>query len=76
MTSSPDAFYDPADMAARAQQQHQGWADGGQRPYARGLMSLGRIKSESLYNESINPMRDILKRFNKYRYVEPADVNV
>ena len=45
MTSSPDAFVNPGEMAANVQQQFQGWAPGGQQPYARGLMGIGMIKS-------------------------------
>ena len=59
MTSSPDAFVNPGEMAANVQQQFQGWAPGGQQPYARGLMGIGMIKSISLYDIKINRIRDM-----------------
>lgn len=74
MTSSPDAFVNPGEMAANVQQQFQGWAPGGQQPYARGLMGIGMIKSISLYDIKINRIRDIVARFNRFQFVEPGNV--
>jgi hypothetical protein len=71
MTSSPDAFDNPGQLVAQVQQQYQGWSPGGQRPYARGLMGIGMIKSRSLYDMSLNRINDIVARFNKHQYVEP-----
>ena len=76
MTSSPDAFVNPGEMAANVQQQFQGWAPGGQQPYARGLMGIGMIKSISLYDIKINRIRDIVARFNRFQFVEPGNVDV
>jgi len=73
MASTPDAFNDPGAMVARVQQQYQGWADGGQQPYDRGLMGIGRIKSLALYNITINRVRDIVARFNRFDPIAPVD---
>lgn len=76
MATSPDAFDNPGQMAANIQQQFGGWAENGQRPYAKGLMGIGMIKSLSIYDMSINTIQDIIARFNRFQYVEPGDVNV
>ena len=76
MATSPDAFNNPEEMAANVQQAFQGWAPGGQRPYARGLMGIGEIKSQALYDDSINRIRDVVARFNRYQFAEPGDVDV
>ena len=70
MASSPDAFVDPGEMVAKVQQQFQGWAEGGQRPYDKGHMGIGKVKSLSLYELNTNRIRDIVARFNRF------DVNV
>ena len=71
MATSPEAFADPAAIAAKVQQAYQGWADGGQRPYDKGLMGLGQLKSLGLYDMSINTVDDMRTRY--MRFVAPAD---
>jgi hypothetical protein len=66
MATSPDAFADPAAVAAKVQQAYQGWADGGQRPYAKGLMGLGRVKSLDLYDPTINTVNDAVTRYMRF----------
>jgi|FrelakmetLWP11LW_1041352.scaffolds.fasta_scaffold01564_2 hypothetical protein len=66
MSSTPDAFDDSAHMTDRVQQAYQGWAPNGQRPYARGLMGLGQIKSLGLYDLTLNTVNDTLARFMRH----------
>ena len=42
----------------KVKQGAQGWADGGERPYDKGTLSVGRAKSLSLYDLSINSIAD------------------
>ena len=66
MTSTPDAFDASAHITDRIQQAYQGWAPDGQRPYARGLMGLGQIKSLGLYDLTLNTVQDTLARFMRH----------
>ena len=69
MATSPDVLADPDALAARVQQQYQGWAEGGQRPYAKGLMGLGQLKSTDLYDITINPITDLVARYTRHQAV-------
>ena len=66
MTSTPDAFDASAHITEKVQQAYQGWADEGQRPYAKGLMGLGQIKSLGLYDLTLNTVNDTLARFMRH----------
>ena len=66
MTSTPDAFDASAHITAKVQQAYQGWADNGQRPYAKGLLGLGQIKSRGLYDLTLNTVQDTLARYMRY----------
>ena len=66
MTSSPDAFDTSSHITEKVQQAYQGWADNGQRPYAKGLMGLGQVKSLGLYDLTINTVNDTLARFMRH----------
>ena len=63
MATSPDTMADPEALATRVQQHYQGWREGGQRPYAHGLMGLGQIKSLGLYDMTVNTVADLRARF-------------
>lgn len=67
--TSPDALSDPDAAVARVQQLYQGWAEGGQRPYAKGLMGLGQLKSVDLYDVTINPIADLVARYTRHQAV-------
>ena len=71
MATSPEVFADPGAIAAKVQQAYQGWADGGERPYAKGLMGVGQIKSLSLYDTTINTVDDMRARY--MRFGEPVN---
>ena len=73
--TTPDAFNDPGKAAANAQDAYSGWAQGGSKPYARGNMAAGQMKSLAIYDLSINTINDGLHRYMRFEQRAVADVH-
>ena len=59
MSISEDIHFDMVTTTQRkVKQGAQGWAEGGEQPYDKGTFSVGRAKSLSLYDTSINSIAD------------------